>query len=255
MSATLNLVTQLASAEFWYVHSEGATFGPFTPGQMDELGKQGRLGPETMVVPAGDTNWLALSSYLPTLKTIRTPTSAELSDLVGVGHISPAIAQPEDDSDGPAHAPTTFESLISSLPKTAAQTLGPASTGGCAVCQSVPIRPFEFKQNIGMLYARQVRTITGGYCRSCALATGRKTQSLTILTGWWGMISFFMNFGIIFSNAMALLDAKRMDAPQGDENPRRLSSGLPVIFRPATIGFFVVAALIYFYKFRARGEV
>jgi hypothetical protein len=84
MATTLNLATQLASAEFWYVHSEGGTFGPFTPSQMDELENQGRLGPQTMVVPAGDTNWVALASLLSAQQTIRTPTSAELCAMVGV---------------------------------------------------------------------------------------------------------------------------------------------------------------------------
>jgi hypothetical protein len=87
MSITLNLATQLASAEFWYAHSEGATFGPFTPGQMEELKQQGRLGPQTMVVPAGDANWVELASFLPVQETIRTPTSAELSELVGVAAV------------------------------------------------------------------------------------------------------------------------------------------------------------------------
>lgn len=84
MSTALNLATQLASAEFWYAHSEGATFGPFTPGQMEELKQQARIGPQTMVVPAGDANWVELASLLPIQETIRTPTSAELSELLGV---------------------------------------------------------------------------------------------------------------------------------------------------------------------------
>jgi GYF domain 2 len=87
MPTTRSLATHLANAEFWYVHSEGATFGPFTPRQMEELGKQGRLGPQTMVVPAGDTNWVPLASYSPASETIRTPTSAELSEIVGVGSV------------------------------------------------------------------------------------------------------------------------------------------------------------------------
>ncbi len=249
MSTTLSLVTHLASAEFWYVHSEGATFGPFTPGQMDELEKQERLGPETMVVPAGHTNWVTLASLLPVQEILRTPTSAELSALVGVAPLGSLGAT--ELTEGP----TTFDSLVNFMPKTDAQRLGPANQVGCAVCHSVPIQPFVFKQNIGMIYARQVRTITGGYCRSCAQAKGRKIQSLTILTGWWGMISIFVNLGIIFSNAMALWDASKMEKPEGDENPKRLSSGLPVIVRPATVALFVIAAAVYFFKIRTRGDV
>jgi hypothetical protein len=108
MPITLNLASQLASAEFWYVHSEGATFGPFTPGQMDELGQQRRLGPQTMVVPAGESNWLPLETYLPVQRNLRTPTSAELEELVGVtpltslGAGTNQAAVPEEPSPAPA---------------------------------------------------------------------------------------------------------------------------------------------------------
>jgi hypothetical protein len=95
--------------------------------------------------------------------------------------------------------------------------------------------------------------LTGNYCRSCAQAKGRKLQSLTLLVGWWGMISMFVNCGVIFSNAMALWDASRMEEPVG-ESPRRLKKGLPVIVRPATIGFYAVVGLLYYFKFRTRGE-
>jgi GYF domain 2 len=88
MPGTPNLATQLASAEYWYVHSEGGTFGPFTPAQMEELGLQGRLGPQTLVVPAGNANWFPLQRYIPAEPTIRTPTSAELSELVGVASLN-----------------------------------------------------------------------------------------------------------------------------------------------------------------------
>jgi GYF domain 2 len=248
MATTLNLVTQLATAEFWYVHSEGATFGPFTPGQMDELGNQGRLGPQSMVVPAGDTNWVSLGSLLPALKNTRTPTSAELSTLVGVAPRSP-LGEPEA-----TESPMTFDSLVNFMPKTAAQRLGPENVVGCAICLSPPMQPFVFKQVIGMVYFRRVKTLTGGYCRPCAQATGRKIQSLTILTGWWGIISIITNFGVIVANAMALWDARKMDSPRGGDNPKRLSSGLPVIVRPATLAFFALAALLYFAKIRAGGE-
>jgi GYF domain 2 len=259
MPGTPNLATQLASAEYWYVHSEGGTFGPFTPRQMDELGNQGRLGPQTMVVPAGETNWFPLASYVPAAVTIRTPTSAELSEIVGVAplsslapsaHESSDSRSPDGSSDDSPHEATTFESLTRSMP----QRSSTDNHVGCLVCSSLPIRPFIFKQNTGMGWSRELKTLTGNYCRSCAQAKGRKLQSLTLLVGWWGMISMFVNCGVIFSNTMALWDAKRMDEPNGD-NPKRLPRGLPVAFRPATIGFYVVATLLYIYKFRARGEV
>jgi GYF domain 2 len=253
MRGTLNLATQLASAEYWYVHSEGGTFGPFTPAQMEELGLQGRLGPQTLVVPAGNANWFPLQRYIPAEPTIRTPTSAELSELVGVAPLNSlapsAHEHSSNDSHGSPHEATTFESLTRSMP----QRTSTENHVGCLVCSSLPIRPFIFKQNTGMGWSRELKTLTGNYCRSCAQAKGRKLQSLTLLVGWWGMISMFVNCGVIFSNTMALWDAKRMDEPDGD-NPKRLPRGLPVAFRPATIGFYVVATLVYIYKFRSRGE-
>ncbi len=113
MAITLNLASQLASAEFWYVHSEGATFGPFTPMQMDELGKQQRLGPQTMVVPAGENNWLALENYLPSQESLRVPTSAELEEIVG---IAPFAAVSEATAEvPPLEEPTKTASRFGSL--------------------------------------------------------------------------------------------------------------------------------------------
>ena len=249
MAATLNLVAQLPSAEFWYVHSNGATFGPFTLAQMDELGKQGRLGPQTMVVAAGDTNWLALSSYLPVQETIRTPTSSELDALVGVAPLSrTAVAVQET-----AEVPWTFESLISSMPQTSSQKLGPGNQVGCAICRSTPVRQFVFAQNISTVIRSRLETSTGTFCRPCAKAKGRRIQSLTILTGWWGTIALFFNIWVILCNTTELWKAGRMDKPEGS-NPSRLPIGLPVIFRPASIGFFVLALLFYFFRRWADGE-
>jgi GYF domain 2 len=258
MATTLNLVTQLATAEFWYVHSEGATFGPFTPGQMDELGNQGRLGPTSMVVPAGDTNWVALGSLLPALQTIRTPTSAELSALIGVTPSAATITnQGAASVDVSAHAPMTFESLTRSLPQTSAGPRASPSISpntGCSICGSTPARPFVFAQSIGMLWAHREKTLTGTYCRSCAQARGRKTQSHTILTGWWGWASSGANYVFVFYNGLALWEASRLEKPKSKNNPERLSPGLPVIFRPATLVLPALGGLIYFYKIRTVGE-
>lgn len=80
-------------------------------------------------------------------------------------------------------------------------------------------------------------------CRDCGIALFRKMQSATLLTGWWGMISLFLNFGTLWSNyrerrTLDELGAPRQPAARTTQTPRTapLPLGRPAFLRPQALG-------------------
>ena len=76
----------------------------------------------------------------------------------------------------------------------------------CQACQrEAPTKYVEYYQNIGMLVMRQLRSVKGHLCRRCTKHYFLKMTGLTLLTGWWGMISFIMNPFLIINNVIRYL--------------------------------------------------
>ena len=107
------------------------------------------------------------------------------------------------------------------------------------LCGSSPAIDVVFRQNIGMVLTRRVKTWQGRACRDCGRSMGRKLQNLTLATGWWGLISFFTNIGVVIRNAGTLRRLGRLSpAPRPPAAP---SPGRSVFQRP---GFLVAPGLI-----------
>jgi hypothetical protein len=71
----------------------------------------------------------------------------------------------------------------------------------CQACgRHAPTKYVEFYQNIGMLVVRSMRSIRGNLCKHCIKKYAFKMTGLTLLTGWWGMISFVINPFLILNN-------------------------------------------------------
>jgi hypothetical protein len=100
--------------------------------------------------------------------------------------------------------------------------------GECDLCGSAPAEQFTFRHQTAWLIGAQQWRIDAELCRDCAMAFGRAKQNRTLLTGWWGVLSFFRNLGIIAGNASGLSRAGRMRAPQRDQRVvTPLTSPLP----------------------------
>ena len=84
----------------------------------------------------------------------------------------------------------------------------------CQACRKMaPTRYCEFTQGIGMLVVRSSRSIRGNLCRDCASKYFWEMTGLTLLTGWWGMISFVMNIIYIISNVAHFAGSRSLQAP------------------------------------------
>jgi len=77
-------------------------------------------------------------------------------------------------------------------------------------------------------------------CRSCGLALGREDQSKTLMTGWWGFISFFCNIWFVLRNAVTLVSHGQLQQPAAGVRPP-LNPGRSALLRPGTL----VAVLIF----------
>jgi len=110
-----------------------------------------------------------------------------------------------------------------------------------------------------MLFLRRTKTARAVVCRDCGIALFRRMQSATLLTGWWGMISFFLNFGTLWSNYRERRELDRLGAPRppatrATQTPRTtpLPAGRPAFLRPQALGV-VGAALVLLLLFGAWG--
>jgi hypothetical protein len=72
-------------------------------------------------------------------------------------------------------------------------------------------RPVEFRQNIGMLFMRKYRKVRGNMCRACINKYFWEFTGVTLVLGWWGTISFFVSWWILFTNLLNYLQTLGMD--------------------------------------------
>jgi hypothetical protein len=76
----------------------------------------------------------------------------------------------------------------------------------CQACgRNAPTKYVEFYQNIGMLVLRSMRSVKGNLCRRCIKRYFMQLTGLTLLTGWWGMISLILNPFLILNNVIRSL--------------------------------------------------
>ena len=61
-----------------------------------------------------------------------------------------------------------------------------------------------------------MRKVEANLCREHGVEKARSFLLQTMLFGWWGVISFFANFGIIARDMAALRAYKRLEHPRGD---------------------------------------
>lgn len=123
----------------------------------------------------------------------------------------------------------------------------PPSAHECDLCGFLPAQRLRIHQTIGMVVVFQHTNFTGDYCRMCGNELLRKAQNLTVIAGWWGLISLFATLLILVSNTVSFLRVRRMPRPlQRDPmvvtpNPFPLPDGSPLLARP---GIWVLACLV-----------
>ena len=85
---------------------------------------------------------------------------------------------------------------------------------GCELCGRGPAEEVTLRRQVGMLILMKKYKYKGRLCRDHALEHGREWLKKTLVLGWWGFFSFFVNFYVIATDLAALRKAKKMPPPQ-----------------------------------------
>ncbi len=92
-----------------------------------------------------------------------------------------------------------------------------AGEGYCEACHRVgPLRHAHFMQNIGVIVLRFPRTVSGQLCKLCIDKFFYRFTAVTMLLGWWGVISFFYSCVAVPANVISWIGSWGLRAPDDD---------------------------------------
>jgi len=116
------------------------------------------------------------------------------------------------------------------------------------VCQSCgargPTRLVDFNQNIGLIIFRRSRKVNGRLCRSCIEEYFWTFTGITLLFGWWGVISFFATLAYLLGNFVTYLGCLSLKRSTNRPAPPSLIWWRSVVIAGALLVTGVIAAVI-----------
>jgi hypothetical protein len=77
------------------------------------------------------------------------------------------------------------------------------------------------ERNVGMILMHTYYKNDGPFCRAHALSSARKYLVLTLLLGWWGIRSFFVNFKAVGTDVRAMYLARAITEPSAGPSLER----------------------------------
>ena len=129
----------------------------------------------------------------------------------------PAAASPHD-SLPRAGVMGTMPSRLGQARTTPTPEVHMATPGGiCQACgRAGPTKSVSFSQNVGVVVMRFPRTVSGYLCKFCIDKFFFRMTGITLLFGWWGVISFVMSAIAIPMNVISWLRSVGMQTPAED---------------------------------------
>jgi hypothetical protein len=95
---------------------------------------------------------------------------------------------------------------VVTLPGGGLQCTAAAAAGCCQSCgRRAPTKKVEFMRNIGALVIRFSKVVRGELCKRCASKFYWEFTLVTLVGGWWGVISFFYTLYILPANTVYYL--------------------------------------------------
>ena len=70
------------------------------------------------------------------------------------------------------------------------------------------------EQNIGALVLRFPKRYRGYLCRECSAHVFWRFTLVTLFFGWWGVISFFVTFGVLYRNLVTYVRTRALPPPR-----------------------------------------
>jgi hypothetical protein len=94
----------------------------------------------------------------------------------------------------------------------------------CQVCGRQPAAEITVRRHVGMIILQRFVRFRGTLCRDHGIVVANDFLRKTLIQGWWGLISFFVNFFAIATDLSALSKAKKLAAPTGGPSDERSRS-------------------------------
>jgi hypothetical protein len=166
---------------------------------------------------------------------------------------SSAIPQFHEEFSAPTETPNSsaadngdHRAEATSPQQSAPSTVAEAPTQPCQSCGATPSAEVTLRQESGKLLWRTRRLVEGHFCRDCGISLFRDMQNRTLITGWWGIVSFFANWMTIGRNAIAARRLRGLPVPSRSPDTASalgasLDPGTPLVQRA---GVWVAVAVI-----------
>jgi hypothetical protein len=89
----------------------------------------------------------------------------------------------------------------------------------CQLCGWEPARWLTIRRHVGMLLMQKFVKLQAPLCRECGQKKLVEYTTRTLWQGWWGYISFFVNWFVLVSNLFAWLKLRSMPRRQFQAQP------------------------------------
>ena len=81
------------------------------------------------------------------------------------------------------------------------------------MCGKTPATQITVRRHQGMLLMQRFFKARPTLCRACGEGILRNWTGKTLVQGWWGYVSFFVNWFVLAANLAAWLKLRRLERP------------------------------------------
>src|SRR5947208_820743 len=85
----------------------------------------------------------------------------------------------------------------------------------CQICGRAPAATVKLRRHVGMIIVQRFVRATPTLCREHGIQISKEFLNKTLVQGWWGVISFFVNIFAVIQDVRALSTFKNLGEPQG----------------------------------------
>ena len=99
------------------------------------------------------------------------------------------------------------------------------TTTPCAVCGMTPTLRLMIRRHIGLIFVQRFISVDKPLCRTHGRHYTKLYLNKTLVQGWWGVFSFFINFYDVCSDVSVLRKYSSLDEPSAPAHQRRDRGG------------------------------
>jgi hypothetical protein len=89
----------------------------------------------------------------------------------------------------------------------------------CTACGRGPAVEVSIRRHVGMLIMQRFVKLRTPLCRACGPQLVRTYTLRTLWQGWWGLISFFVNWFVLAANLATWMKLRQLEEPSGGLGP------------------------------------